>query len=54
MAARTARYGLIFGLTYGGIQDVLSVARGRPVSYVEFVRRRFRGQKDAEDGPLLQ
>ncbi|KAI1034758.1 hypothetical protein LB504_004488 [Fusarium proliferatum] len=33
-AARTARYGLLFGLAYGGIQDVLGLARGRPIGYI--------------------
>ncbi|CRK40037.1 hypothetical protein BN1723_015650, partial [Verticillium longisporum] len=41
-AARTAKYGLLFGLVYGGMQDVVGLARGRPVSYVEFFRRKFR------------
>ncbi|KAL0935727.1 uncharacterized protein CTRU02_210318 [Colletotrichum truncatum] len=40
-AARTARYGLLFGLVYGGLQDAVGLARGRPVGYVEFVRKRF-------------
>ncbi|KAI1812574.1 hypothetical protein GGS20DRAFT_15517 [Poronia punctata] len=39
--ARTARKGLIFGLVYGGIQDVLSLARGRPVGYVAFIRKQI-------------
>ncbi|KAJ4311653.1 hypothetical protein N0V84_010332 [Fusarium piperis] len=39
-AARTARYGLMFGLVYGGIQDLVGLARGRPIGYVEFLRRR--------------
>ncbi|KAF5672519.1 hypothetical protein FHETE_3653 [Fusarium heterosporum] len=30
-AARTARYGLMFGLAYGGIQDLVGLARGRPI-----------------------
>ncbi|KAI1497013.1 hypothetical protein F5X99DRAFT_45377 [Biscogniauxia marginata] len=37
--ARTARKGLIFGLAYGGIQDVISLARGRPVGYITFIRK---------------
>lgn len=40
-AARTAKYGLLFGLVYGGVQDAVGLARGRPVPYVEAVRRRF-------------
>jgi hypothetical protein len=38
-AARTAKSGLLFGLVYGGIQDMLGAARGRPLRYVEFVKR---------------
>ncbi|TQV94053.1 hypothetical protein V2A60_002879 [Cordyceps javanica] len=40
-AARTARYGLLFGIVYGGVQDVSALARGRPVGYVEAIRRRL-------------
>ncbi|KAI5459101.1 hypothetical protein BGZ63DRAFT_361184 [Mariannaea sp. PMI_226] len=39
-AARTARYGLMFGLVYGGIQDLVGLARGRPIGYVDFIKRR--------------
>lgn len=39
--ARTARSGFLFGLAYGGIQDLLGLARGRPIGYVDFVRRRL-------------
>ncbi|KAI2620483.1 hypothetical protein GGR54DRAFT_100261 [Hypoxylon sp. NC1633] len=37
--ARTARKGLRFGLAYGAVQDAVSLAKGRPVGYVEFIRR---------------
>ncbi|KAF4991847.1 hypothetical protein FGRMN_7565 [Fusarium graminum] len=47
-AARTARYGLMFGLAYGGIQDLVGLARGRPIGYVEYLRRR--GARTREDG----
>ncbi|OAA69147.1 hypothetical protein ISF_03522 [Cordyceps fumosorosea ARSEF 2679] len=40
-AARTARYGLLFGVVYGGVQDLSALARGRPVGYVEAIRRRL-------------
>ncbi|KAJ4156303.1 hypothetical protein NW754_007927 [Fusarium falciforme] len=43
-AARTARYGLMFGLVYGGIQDLVGLARGRPIGYVEFLRRHGGGR----------
>ncbi|EFQ33660.1 hypothetical protein CGRA01v4_02044 [Colletotrichum graminicola] len=44
-AARTARYGLLFGLVYGGMQDAVGLARGRSVGYVDFIRRRFGSNK---------
>ncbi|KJZ75473.1 hypothetical protein HIM_05169 [Hirsutella minnesotensis 3608] len=40
-AARTAKLGLLFGLTYGGVQDLVGLARGRPIGYVELIRDRF-------------
>ncbi|KAJ0167302.1 hypothetical protein CTA2_3320 [Colletotrichum tanaceti] len=49
-AARTARYGLLFGLVYGGMQDIVGFARGRPIGYVDFVRRRFGSGKAADPG----
>ncbi|KAF5655607.1 hypothetical protein F25303_541 [Fusarium sp. NRRL 25303] len=48
-AARTARYGLLFGLAYGGIQDVLGLARGRPIGYVEFLRGRRSNTREEDD-----
>ncbi|KAI0433848.1 hypothetical protein F5Y09DRAFT_31005 [Xylaria sp. FL1042] len=39
--ARTAKKGLIFGLVYGGIQDVISLAKGRPVGYITFIRKQI-------------
>ncbi|KAI1843576.1 hypothetical protein JX265_007360 [Neoarthrinium moseri] len=47
-AARTARKGLIVGFAYGGVQDLLSLARGRPVGYVEFIRKHLGGSNNAE------
>ncbi|KAK7443310.1 hypothetical protein Landi51_09093 [Colletotrichum acutatum] len=44
-AARTARYGLLFGLIYGGLQDAVGLARGRPIGYVESLRRHFGSDK---------
>lgn len=38
-AARTARYGFLFGIMYGGVQDVSALARGRRVGYVDAIRR---------------
>lgn len=39
--ARTAKKGLMFGLAYGAIQDVVSLAKGRPVGYVNFIRKQI-------------
>ncbi|KAK8099853.1 hypothetical protein PG999_010227 [Apiospora kogelbergensis] len=47
--ARTARKGLIFGIAYGGVQDLLSLAQGRPVGYVEFARRHLGGSTTQEE-----
>lgn len=49
--ARTARKGLLFGLAYGGVQDLLSLVQGRPVGYVEFIRRHagMGGNKSEEE-----
>ncbi|KAI0509072.1 hypothetical protein F5B22DRAFT_370469 [Xylaria bambusicola] len=47
--ARTAKKGLIFGLAYGGIQDALSLAKGRSVGYVTFIRKQIgKPSQDAE------
>ncbi|KAH6651667.1 hypothetical protein BKA67DRAFT_660458 [Truncatella angustata] len=47
--ARTARKGLIVGVVYGAIQDALSLARGRPVGYIEFLRRQIGSSAEAQD-----
>ncbi|KAI1177293.1 hypothetical protein F4777DRAFT_211005 [Nemania sp. FL0916] len=39
--ARTAKKSLIFGVVYGGFQDIISLARGRPVGYVTFIRKQI-------------
>ncbi|KAK1251328.1 hypothetical protein MKX07_005883 [Trichoderma sp. CBMAI-0711] len=49
-AARTAKYGLVFGLAYGGVQDLVGLARGRPIGYVEMIRRRFGSRSREGDG----
>ncbi|KKA30186.1 hypothetical protein TD95_001177 [Thielaviopsis punctulata] len=43
MFARTARYGLCFGLAYGGLQDALTAAQGRAddLGYVQMWKRHF-------------
>lgn len=52
-AARTATMGLKFGLAFGIMQDVLSVARGRRVGYVEFFRTRLFGAREEAEKKLL-
>ncbi|KAL6880742.1 hypothetical protein J3F83DRAFT_434 [Trichoderma novae-zelandiae] len=49
-AARTAKYGLVFGLAYGGVQDLVGLARGRPIGYVEMIRRRVGSRSREGDG----
>lgn len=41
-AGRLSRTALLAGLAYGGAQDLLGVAAGRHIGYVDFLRRRFR------------
>ncbi|KAG4412103.1 hypothetical protein IFR04_014752 [Cadophora malorum] len=38
-AARTAKTSLAIGLAYGLAQDAIGAARGRPLGWVEFIRR---------------
>ena len=49
-AARTAKVGLISGLTFGLVQDALSLAKGRRLAYVDFILRRNRSRKALESG----
>lgn len=41
MTARTTKTALLIGLVYGGAQDVAGYARGRPIGYVEWIRKRL-------------
>lgn len=41
MAARTTKTALVVGLVYGGLQDLAGAARGRPIGYIEFAKRRL-------------
>ncbi|KAH6711285.1 hypothetical protein DL95DRAFT_388844 [Leptodontidium sp. 2 PMI_412] len=47
-AARTAKTSLAIGLAYGLAQDAVGAARGRPLGWVDFIRRGGR-RKDAAD-----
>lgn len=31
------------GFVYGGLQDAVGVLRGRPIGYVDYLKRRFGG-----------
>ena len=42
-AARTARSGLYTGLIFGLLQDATALARGRRLSYVEFLKGNVEG-----------
>lgn len=44
MTARTTKTALAVGLVYGGLQDVAGAARGRPIGYIDWIKRRIRGQ----------
>ena len=48
MAARTTKTALIVGFVYGGLQDVVGLARGRRVGYVEYMKKRL-GFETLED-----
>jgi hypothetical protein len=41
MTARTTKAALAAGFVYGGLQDVLGVVRGRPIGYVDWVKRQL-------------
>ncbi|OAA55274.1 hypothetical protein SPI_08369 [Niveomyces insectorum RCEF 264] len=53
-AARTTKTAILVGLTYGGVQDLASVARGRHVSYVDYLRKKFHRGKDGGDDTYTQ
>lgn len=46
MAARTTKTALVVGLVYGGLQDLAGAVRGRPIGYVEFIKRRLGYKED--------
>ncbi|KAH8905671.1 hypothetical protein BR93DRAFT_938250 [Coniochaeta sp. PMI_546] len=48
MAARTTKTALVVGLVYGGLQDLAGAARGRPIGYIDFIKRRV-GQKELQE-----
>ena len=51
MAARTTKTALAVGIVYGGLQDVAGMIRGRPIGYVDFVKKHlgpvFRGSSSS-------
>ncbi|KAG6368926.1 hypothetical protein INS49_003144 [Diaporthe citri] len=44
MTARTTKTALAVGLVYGGLQDAAGAARGRPIGYIDWIKRQIRGQ----------
>ncbi|KAK3693286.1 hypothetical protein B0T22DRAFT_343680, partial [Podospora appendiculata] len=40
MAARTTKTALVVGLVYGGLQDAVGAARGRPIGYIDYLKQR--------------
>jgi hypothetical protein len=53
-AARTAKMGLVAGLSYGLIQDGLALMKGQKVGYIERIKgvksgyRDWKGKRDAQ------
>ena len=47
-AARTAKSGLVFGLTFGLVQDAIGLARGRGLAYVDTILGRGRASTAAD------
>lgn len=41
MTARTTKAALVVGVVYGGMQDLLGLARGRRISYIEYAKQRI-------------
>ncbi|CAN8101500.1 unnamed protein product [Discula destructiva] len=41
MTARTTKTALVVGLVYGGLQDIAGAARGRPIGYIDWTRRKL-------------
>ncbi|KAJ4397837.1 hypothetical protein N0V93_002074 [Gnomoniopsis smithogilvyi] len=48
MTARTTKTALLVGLIYGGLQDVAGAVRGRPIGYMNWIRRKL-GAKERDD-----
>ncbi|KAH7319439.1 hypothetical protein BKA65DRAFT_102266 [Rhexocercosporidium sp. MPI-PUGE-AT-0058] len=51
-AARTAKTSLAIGLAYGLAQDAVGVARGRPLGWVDFIRRGGRRKEVADTSQI--
>lgn len=41
MTARTTKAALVAGIVYGGLQDIVGAARGRPIGYVDWIKRKL-------------
>ncbi|KAH7034631.1 uncharacterized protein B0I36DRAFT_360137 [Microdochium trichocladiopsis] len=50
--ARTVKKGLKFGFVYGAVQDAVSLLKGRPVGYIEFIRRQLGKNAASEEKQL--
>ncbi|KXJ96189.1 hypothetical protein Micbo1qcDRAFT_172457 [Microdochium bolleyi] len=50
--ARTVKKGLKFGFVFGGVQDAVSLLKGRPVGYIEFIRRQLGKRAVVEEKSL--
>ncbi|KAK3341999.1 hypothetical protein B0T25DRAFT_465201 [Lasiosphaeria hispida] len=49
MAARTTKTALVVGFVYGGLQDMVGAVTGRPIGYVDYIKRRVRSMEAAKE-----
>ncbi|KIH93255.1 hypothetical protein SPBR_03155 [Sporothrix brasiliensis 5110] len=54
-AARTTKTAILVGFVYGSLQDLAGLARGRRISYVDYVQRKLksRSQPEVPDTPAV-
>ncbi|KAL1901086.1 hypothetical protein Sste5346_002153 [Sporothrix stenoceras] len=50
-AARTTKTAILVGFAYGSLQDLAGIARGRRVSYVDYLRRKMTGDRASSETP---
>ncbi|KAL2129437.1 hypothetical protein VTI74DRAFT_7811 [Chaetomium olivicolor] len=48
MTARTTKAALVAGVVYGGLQDLVGIARGRPIGYIDWIKRRLGSTREEQ------